>query len=296
MDNMTAKVSCFARAYHYKNNDIHIFVDDMAAALLGDDYEKIAESMSQGISFFLPDFHGSKEEGLRLIVDRQLSPSVLGRSAFCEEMLHKAMGEGCVQYLIFAAGYDSFGIRNTDHTLKVFEIDLLQLLEDKVARIERAGLHDHSILVPCDLSEDTWTENLKEKGFDAGCRSFCSLLGISYYLDKEEFRKLVMAIAASIPEGSEICMDFQSDEASKETRVIQELASAASEQMKAKYSLREISELLESAGFNVKAELSSDEMTAKYFNDYNNANPEHRMVAPVGVRYLLASRTDPDIK
>ena len=87
MDNMTAKVSCFARAYHYKNNDIYIFADDMVAVLLGDDYKKIAESMSQGISFFLPDFYGSKEEGLRLIVDRQLSPSVLGRSAFCEEML-----------------------------------------------------------------------------------------------------------------------------------------------------------------------------------------------------------------
>ena len=59
--------------------------------------------------------------------------------------------------------------------------------------------------------------------------------------------------------------------------------------MKAKYSLREISELLEAVGFNVKAELSPDEMTANYFTDYNNANPEHRMEAPVGVRYLLAS-------
>ena len=137
---------------------------------------------------------------------------------------------------------------------------------------------------------------MKEKGFDAGRRSFCSLLGISYYLDKEEFRKLVTAIAGNIPEESEICLDFQSDEASKETRVNQELASAASEQMKAKYSLREISELLESVGFNVKVELSSDKMTVKYFNDYNNANPEHRMEAPVGVRYILASRTDPDKK
>lgn len=25
MDNMTAKVSCFARAYHHKNNSVHIF-------------------------------------------------------------------------------------------------------------------------------------------------------------------------------------------------------------------------------------------------------------------------------
>ena len=140
--------------------------------------------MSQGINFFLPDFHGTKEEGLKLIVYRQLSPSVLGRSAFCEEKLHKAVGEGCVQYLIFAAGYDTFGIRDADQILTVFELDLLELLEDKAERVERAGLHDYSILVPCDLSEDTWTEKLKEKGFDASRRSFCSLLGISYYLDK----------------------------------------------------------------------------------------------------------------
>lgn len=39
MDNMTAKVSCFARAYHYKNNRIRIFEDSAAEMLLGSDYE-----------------------------------------------------------------------------------------------------------------------------------------------------------------------------------------------------------------------------------------------------------------
>ena len=52
MDNTTAKVSCFARAYHFKNNKTHIFADSMAARLLGDDYDQIAESMMQGIDFF----------------------------------------------------------------------------------------------------------------------------------------------------------------------------------------------------------------------------------------------------
>ena len=37
MDNTTAKVSCFARAYHFENNKTHIFADSMAARLLGDD-------------------------------------------------------------------------------------------------------------------------------------------------------------------------------------------------------------------------------------------------------------------
>ena len=82
-----AKVSCFARAYHFENNKTHIFADGVAARLLGYDYDHIAESMIQEINFFLPGFEGTKEEGLRLIIDKQLSPSVLGRSAYCERKL-----------------------------------------------------------------------------------------------------------------------------------------------------------------------------------------------------------------
>ena len=98
MDNMTAKVSCFARAYHYKNNSIHIFTDDIAEKLLGEDYNQIAKRMSDGIDFFYPGFEGTREEGLRLILDRQLSPSVLGRSVFCESKLAYAIANGCLSY------------------------------------------------------------------------------------------------------------------------------------------------------------------------------------------------------
>lgn len=99
MDNMTAKVSCFARAYHYyNNNSIHIFTDDIAEKLLGEDYNQIAKSMSDGIDFFCPGFEGTREKGLRLILDRQLSPSVLGRSVFCESKLAYAIANGCLSY------------------------------------------------------------------------------------------------------------------------------------------------------------------------------------------------------
>lgn len=98
MDNITAKVSCFARAYHYNNNSIRIFTDDIAEKLLGEDYNQIAKSMSDGIDFFCPGFEGTREEGLRLILDRQLSPSVLGRSVFCESKLAYAIANGCKQY------------------------------------------------------------------------------------------------------------------------------------------------------------------------------------------------------
>ena len=54
MDNTTAKVSCFARAYHYVNTPVHIFANRAAQGLLGEDYDNIAQSMTQGISFFIP--------------------------------------------------------------------------------------------------------------------------------------------------------------------------------------------------------------------------------------------------
>ena len=34
MDNMTALVSCFARAYHYRNSNLPVFADHVAEKML----------------------------------------------------------------------------------------------------------------------------------------------------------------------------------------------------------------------------------------------------------------------
>ena len=46
MENITAKVSCFARAYHTRNNTTHIFADTAVGLLLGEDYDRIAQSVA----------------------------------------------------------------------------------------------------------------------------------------------------------------------------------------------------------------------------------------------------------
>lgn len=97
MDNMTAKMSAFARAYHYKNNKTYVFADSKAEMILGDDYEKIAGNLTQGIPFFFSGYEGTEEEGLRKIVDGQISPSVLARSVCCEKMLQNERRLGCRQ-------------------------------------------------------------------------------------------------------------------------------------------------------------------------------------------------------
>ena len=168
MENMTAKVSCFARAYHYKNNQNWIFKDDKAAEILGEkEYQMIAEHMTQGIQFFQPDFNGTKEEALRVIVDQQLSPSVLARSAFCERHLENEIKLGCRQYLILAAGYDTYALRMKQPELTVFHLDLKEMITDRKQRKELKQLkyQTQAYDISCDLSKEEIKDKLLPYGY-----------------------------------------------------------------------------------------------------------------------------------
>lgn len=291
MENMTAKVSCFARAYHYKNNDCYVFKDGMAEKLLGEhDYQMVAENMAQGIAFFAPGFRGTKEKALRFIVDTQLSPSVLARSAFCEQHLKNECALGCRQYIIFAAGYDTFAFREEAPGLTVYNLDLPEMIADRRERAERYGLYYHTKAydISCDLSQDTFCARMSECGFDNAKKTFGSILGISYYLTKEDFQRLTGTISGLMPEGSAICMDYPLVDTGTESEKNRELAGAANEQMKARYNYNEMEQLLAAAGFRIYEHLDAKEMTKQYFGDYNSNNPEHIMKAPGGVGYLLA--------
>ena len=290
MENLTAKVSCFVRAYHCKNSAVPIFADTAAEGLLGAEYGQIAQSMMQGIGFFLPDFHGSAEEGLRLIVDRQLSPSVLGRSAFCERSLKNEQRLGCRQYVLFAAGYDTFAVRNQDASLKVFELDLPDVLADKESRIRQAGLASNAVYVPCDLSDASWKDRLIAGGFERGAKAFGSLLGISYYLDKDAFQRFLKGLSGVFREGSALCFDYPIQEEGAETRTNRALAQDAGERMKAQYTEQEMEALLAACGFLIYEHLDHADMTRRFFAEHNASCPAHRMEAPKGVCYALAVR------
>lgn len=86
---------------------------------------------------------------------------------------------GCRQYLILAAGLDSFALRNENTSLSVFEADLPEVLRDKQQRIERAGMVSRAVYVPCDLSKPEWKECLLRSGFGPDQKTFASLLGIN---------------------------------------------------------------------------------------------------------------------
>ena len=286
MDNMTALVSCFARAYHYRNSDTPVFADSIAEQMLtAEEYDAISRNMAQGIQYFAPGFQGTQEEALQFIVNRQLAPSVLARSAFCERAIGNAVRLGCRQAMIYACGYDTFSLRTDNQALAVYELDRPEMIADRRKRIARTGLEPacHVEDIACDLSQPSWTEKLIQTGFDAEKISFGTLLGISYYLSKRDFKNLIATIASISCEGSSICFDYPVSESGAESQRNRELAAAAGEMMKARYSYGEMEALLSNAGFLICEHMDAGEATDAFLK-------ESGMIAPAGVGYCLAVR------
>lgn len=298
---MTALVSAFSRAYHSIQNSEKIFDDYLAKKILTEDeYEQIASNMSKGIGFFNPSFVGMQEEALVWIVNNQLSPSPLGRAAFAEKLLENAVQIGAKQYLIFAAGYDTFAYRqpNWASKIEIFEIDHPATGEDKQKRVQSVASEMPTNLhyVSADFREKNWQSNLLGCAeFDSSKISFCSLLGISYYLPKQVFKETINTISSFVPKGSSIVFDYPdedtyTDKAGEQTKKQVAMAALAKEKMLASYSYMELEKLLADSNFLIYEHLTPDEITKQYFKKYNEANPNHQMKAFDNVNYCLVVR------
>ncbi len=296
---MTALISTFSRAYHSMQNSEKIFNDYLAKDILTQsEYEQIASSMSKGIKFFNPSFEGTESEALRWIVDNQLSPSPLGRAAFAEKALENAVKIGAKQYLIFAAGYDTFAYRQPDWASKIqiFELDHPATGADKQKRIQSviAERPSNSHYVSVDFTEDSWESDLiKCSEFEKNKISFCSLLGIIYYLSKKAFEQTINTISGIVPKGSSIAFDYPNEDtytpkAGERAKKQVAMAGAANEKMLASYSYSELEKLLNDYDFLIHEHLTPNEITKQHFKKYNESNPSHPITAFDNVNYCLA--------
>ncbi|KWX69604.1 class I SAM-dependent methyltransferase [Paenibacillus jilunlii] len=296
---VTALVSAFSRAYHAQHNQIKVFDDSLARQLLTkEEYEGIAGSMSQGIAFFQPEFVGTQEQALRRVVDYQLSPSPLGRAAFAEQALEVAVMHGARQYLIFAAGYDTFAYRQPEWAtkLQIFEFDHPATADDKHRRVlalnpaKPSNLHYISL----DFSEQDWERRLLDyHAFDPSVISFSSFLGITYYLSKDVFKHFLSTLTKLLPSGSSIVFDYPDEHtftpyAEERTQKQVMLAARAGEPMQASYSYKELEHMLEDVNFLIYQHLTPDQITAQLFKAYNDSQPAHPITAFDNVNYCLA--------
>lgn len=283
--NMTALISAFARLYHSKNSNIKIYNDIYASKLISEDeYNKISETMKNGINFFNPNYNG--DNPLKWIVNNNLAPSVLARSAFNEHHLLNEIKLGLKQYLILASGYDTTAFK-VNKKLKVFELDKKEMIENKLNRINNAQLDTTNITYVKTDFNGNWVNDLLNSNYNASKKTFCSMLGISYYLDKDIFKNTIKELSNIMPKGSSILFDYPNTFETEKEITNKKLASGANEKMKSLYSYNDIERIAEESNMLIYEHLNYDDINNTYFYDYNTFNPNDKINAPMGVSYAI---------
>ena len=102
-----------------------------------------------------------------------------------------------------------------------------------------------------------------------------SILGVSYYLDKNVFFNMLESISNIVSQGSIILFDYPNgyDDSGK-NRV---LASGCGEVMKSYYKEEEIIDFCDKNSMYVVENIGKYELDNEYFYDYNTLNPNNKI-------------------
>lgn len=279
---LTSLISAFGRAYHSKYDTPKIFDDFIAKDLITQkEFDDIRENMIKGIQFFNHEialkFQDNPDEILKWITQVQLSPTPLARAAFCENILFHEIVLGVKQYVILGAGLDTFCFRNQElnDSLEIFEVDYPATQEFKKKRLANSNyqLPDNLHFVSMDFTKDFTLQTLVEEGFMPNKKTFFSLLGVSYYLTKEENANLIKELFTKVPSGSSIVFDYADDnlfEAKGMSNRVQnmvQMASASGEPMRSCFTYDEMERMLENSGLLIYEHLSPDAINNQFFGD-----------------------------
>ncbi|PEQ30427.1 SAM-dependent methyltransferase [Bacillus cereus] len=284
----TALVSAFGKAYHSEFDSSKIFDDYVAKDLISQkERNDIETNMVQGIHFFNKDIaqqsQDNPKEILKWITQVQLSPTPLARAAYCERVLLHEIALGAKQYVILGAGLDTFSFRHREleNKIEIFEVDHPSTQAFKIQRVKESGLEIPSNLhfVSMDFTKDFSKQKLVNEGFE-NKKTFFSLLGVTYYLTKEELSSLIECLFEMVPKGSSIVFDYPDEnlftEKGLSNRVenMVKMAMVGGEPMKSCFSYAEMEALLEKAGLLIYEHLSPEDINKLYFegrNDYLEA-------------------------
>ncbi|PEE34820.1 class I SAM-dependent methyltransferase [Bacillus cereus] len=285
---VTSLVSAFGRAYHSEFDSPKIFNDYVAKDFISQkERNNIETNMVQGIHFFNTDiaeqFQDNPKEILKWITQVQLSPTPLARAAYCERVLLHEIKLGAKQYVILGAGLDTFSFRNREleNKIEIFEVDHPSTQAFKKERIKEVEIEVPNNLhfVSMDFTKGFSYEQLRNEGFE-NKKTFFSLLGVTYYLTKEELSSLIECLFEVVPAGSSIVFDYPDEnlftEKGLSNRVenMVKMAAVGGEPMKSCFSYAEMEALLEKAGLLIYEHLSPEDINKLYFegrNDYLKA-------------------------
>lgn len=191
----TAAGAAMQRAAHLVvDGDPKILIDDYAIRFLDDRQRARVETNDDVLQ--APHVRASRAH-------------ILGRSAFTEDELQRAVAQGCGQYVLLGAGYDSSAARlgETLTDVAVFEVDHPDTQAAKRAALGPGEWPANVRFVAVDFERDSLDARLRAAGWDADAPTFWSWLGVAMYLTDDAVMNTLRFVAAG-PTGTTIVMNF----------------------------------------------------------------------------------------
>ena len=160
--------------------------------------------------------------------------------------------------MICGAGLDTFAFRNTTPGIRVFELDHPDTQAHKLERIRQ--LHwkvpESVKYAAIDFTKDDLRTTLLRAGYDPQEPAFFSILGVTYYLLKQDLSRMVQAISSLSAAGDQLVFDFPDETTFARNRVervreLAELTASLGEPMQQGFSTDEIKNILQQQQFYI---------------------------------------------
>lgn len=230
----TALAAALIRAYHQVADEPRVFDDPLAVRLGG-----VRPRFLHDLTCNEPD-----AQQLRMFIN--------ARSRFADETMAGAMASGCLQIVVLHSGLDTFAYRNTDASVRVFELDDPMTLRWKQDRLtaEHIDVPGRVQFVPTDLAHDDIGAQLAEAGFDRARPACFVWLGGAMYVPPKTVRNVLRFVAA-LPAPPQLVFDYL---ARRQCRTARETAFAADA----------LQRELQTAGFDEIEQFSGHDLLSQY--------------------------------
>lgn len=176
-----------------RNRCIEISQDKYAASWIPDDMK---DAVSQLTDNYMAQASPNEDIGVSL------------RCRYFKNQLQREVSKGLQQFVNIPAGFTSYSLELPAH-VNAFEFDLPEVIEIKRKSLEQEAFSDVT-KVPALFDVDLLQEGSLEQALKKtrATKSVVFLEGISYYLTRDAFDRMMALIADYYPEGSVLVMDY----------------------------------------------------------------------------------------
>jgi methyltransferase (TIGR00027 family) len=198
----TAEAAAFLRALHRHIDDPPlVFDDDAVEALLPAAARRLFRRLDRlGRATWRPS------DWRRRSGAAQMRAQIVVRARYAEDLLHSARQRGAGQYLILAAGLDTYALRAMDRELPVFEVDHPATQQWKRSLLAHVPPQLH--FMPVDFERESLHDVLTGSALSRDIPTFIAWLGTTYYLRESALRDTLTSLATVCATGSELVLDY----------------------------------------------------------------------------------------